>query len=100
MKNNALKNSLHKHKPLVPEVDLPEKIPLTSIKNFHEAETKLEQIYPKAKPQPPVVPVQDTVKLTVQIPAGMMKDIKMRCVEEGITIKQYVLRLLEGKLEQ
>ena len=98
MKQNALKNSLHKHKPLVPEDDLPEKIPLTSTKNFHEAETKLEQIYPKLNPQPPVVIAPDMVKLTVQIPNHMMRAIKLKCVQEGITIKQYVIRLLEGEL--
>ena len=97
MKENALKNTLHTS--FAPESALPEKIPLVSAKNFHEAETKLEQIYPKTNAQPMQIPYQRTVKLTVEIPASLSKTLKIKCLEAGMTMKQYVINLLEQSLE-
>lgn len=95
MKKNVLKSTLQP--PFVSE--LPEKIPLTFGKNLREAETRLEQIYPKANAQTMVIPYQRTVKLTVEIPASLSKILKIKCLDRGITLKQYVIDRLEQSLE-
>jgi len=87
MKKSTLKSTL--------DSELPPKISVHKGKDLQQLdEEKLEQIYPKAKP-PVVITYQRTVKLTVEVPFELSKKVKMKCLNDGITMKQFVQKLLE-----
>ena len=91
MKTNALKNTLGNPWDSI----LPEKIPLSTHKNFDQIEDKLAEAYPTTAEETPAIVYKPIVKLTVEAPAELIKAIKLKCLHEGITLKQYVLRVLE-----
>ncbi len=101
------------------ETKLAEKIPLKkTAKDIEIVKEKVEEIHPiaeevvvappKAKvvkavaPKPKVKIVEEKVKLvrmTIDTPEDMHKRLKIKSIERGISMRDYVLRLIEKELK-
>lgn len=98
------------------ESKLAEKIPLRkTAKDIEEVKEKVEQITPKAtekakpveskttspatKSAKKVVEKEKLVRMTIDTPEHIHKKLKIRSVEKGISLRDYILRLIEKELK-
>lgn len=94
---------------------LAEKVPLKKkAKDINDVKEKVEQIHPqkeanpvvekekivaKTTPKPPVQEKIKLVRLTIDTPEGMHKRLKIKSIERGISMRDYILKLIEKELK-
>jgi len=107
-----ISSTLNKNK----ETKLADKIPLKKMtKDLEDVKEKVEQIHPeekvskavatpkpKAKKVAPPPVVEEKVKLvrmTIDTPEDMHKRLKIKSIERGISLRDYVLKLIAKELK-
>ncbi len=95
------------------ESKLAEKIPLRkNTKDLEEVKEKVEQIHPERQQktetkgakssQKKVSEVEEKeklVRMTIDTPESIHKKLKIRSVEKGISLRDYILKLIEKELK-
>ena len=97
------------------ETKLAEKIPLKKTsKDLDTVKEKVEQIHPeeetnpiqevkpivvKSTPKPVVIKKEKLVRMTIDTPESMHKKLKIKSVERGISLRDYILKLIEKELK-
>ncbi len=90
------------------EPQLSEKIPLKkTIKDPEIVKNKVEKIHapeappPVSPPSPPPPPEKEKlVRMTIDTPELMHKRLKIKTIEKGLSIRDYILRLIENDLKK
>ncbi|MEM1322156.1 MAG: hypothetical protein AAGG75_17985 [Bacteroidota bacterium] len=102
-----ISSTLNKNK----EAQLAKKIPLKkTTKDPDQIKERVEEIHadeqPKAvaapKPPPPPPPPEKVklVRMTIDTPEEMHKKLKIKTIERGLSIRDYVLKLIEADLKK
>lgn len=97
------------------ETKLAEKIPLKkSAKDLETVKEKVEEIHKEEPPKrvapvkasQPVkkqakkeIPKEKLVRMTIDTPEAMHKALKIKSIERGISLRDYILRLIEKELK-
>ncbi len=114
-KSFNISSTLNKNK----NPQLAEKVPLKkTVKDTEVIKAQVEQIHeapaadtpqpakasksrPKPKPKPAKPEKKDKlVRLTIDTPEQMHKKLKIRAIEKGISMRDYILQLLEKELKK
>ena len=96
------------------EAQLAQKIPLKkTTKDPDQIKERVEEIHaeekpkavaaPKPPPPPPPAPPPEKVKLvrmTIDTPEEMHKKLKIKTIERGMSIRDYILKLIEEDLKK
>lgn len=118
-------STLGKNKPVTPEPELAPKIPLRkNTKDLDDVKEKVESLHVQKTESPAIVekkpqPVakkqpnsrtqlvkkeeekpEKLVRLTIDTPAEMHTRLKVKAVLSGISMRDYILRLLEKELKK
>ena len=103
-----VKSTLNK-KTATPEPELPKKVPLKkSSKNMEDVKERVEQIHQEApsvptpstpkNPAKPAKSAEKLVRITVDTPHSVHIALKIKAIQEGITLRDYILRLMNTDL--
>lgn len=107
-KKIGLKNTLSTKKVVKEETSLPTKKPLpkvdkdvTSLKDkidTHHPDEKKTTTPPKPKAKPVAKKKEEIKRFTLDLSKSTHKKLKMKCLREEITMKEYIVRLIEDSL--
>jgi len=78
--------------PIVEEKSVPKAVPV-------QKQKPIAKIPAKPKPKKTTASTPKLVRLTIDTPAEMHKRLKIEAIESGMSMREYILRLLEKSLK-